>query len=94
MAPELQILTRRELRTAEPGAQREARAEEWKAQERIMICYKDRTWCLQKDCAKFETCPRALTDKEDEQAQKWWGGADYPVSAWVEQQECFEQKQV
>jgi hypothetical protein len=42
-----------------------------------MICYKDRTYCSSK--VKVHTCGREFTDEDQKNAEKWWGGKDYPL---------------
>jgi hypothetical protein len=55
-----------------------------------MIHFRDKTLCEFKKCAKFETCPRALTDDLIEQGRKWWGSDDFPVSIYISEPECYE----
>jgi hypothetical protein len=43
-----------------------------------MLCYKDRTYCGSKVTA--HTCGREFTEKDAKDAEKWWGGKDYPVA--------------
>lgn len=43
-----------------------------------MICYKDRTFCGDK--VKKHTCGREFTAQDAKDAEKWWGGKDYPVA--------------
>ena len=35
-----------------------------------MMCYRDMTFCSGDGCAKFDACPRALTDKVKAAAEK------------------------
>lgn len=54
-----------------------------------MISYRDMTFCpFNKDCADAKTCPRAYTDEVKRKAAEWWGGADAPVSLFVEKPSC------
>jgi hypothetical protein len=43
-----------------------------------MLCYKDTTFCGSK--VKKHTCGRKFTKKDAKEAEKWWGGKDYPVA--------------
>ena len=43
-----------------------------------MICYKDRSYCSDK--VKIHTCGREFTEQDAKDAEKWWGGTDYPVA--------------
>ena len=43
-----------------------------------MMCYKDMTFCYS-DCKNTE-CRRNITPTVEEEAIKWWGGDDYPMS--------------
>ena len=42
-----------------------------------MICYKDRSYCGSQ--VKVHTCGREFTKQDAIDAEKWWGGKDYPV---------------
>lgn len=59
-----------------------------------MICYRDMTFCSGDGCKKFDTCPRALTDKVKAGAAKWWGGdgSDAPIARFAEPKKlsCYE----
>lgn len=55
-----------------------------------MICYKDRTWCMQQKCKHWDACDRALTEKVMGEAEKWWGSDKAPISIYAEAPECFE----
>jgi hypothetical protein len=48
-----------------------------------MITFYDKTFCTARECSKFNTCGRALTDDVRGRAQAWWGGPNPPIS-------CFE----
>ena len=43
-----------------------------------MMSYKDRTYCGSK--VKKHTCGREFTKQDAIDAEKWWGGKDYPVA--------------
>ena len=43
-----------------------------------MICYKDKTFCS--DEVEEHTCGREFTEQDKIDAEKWWGGKDYPVA--------------
>lgn len=43
-----------------------------------MICYRDRTYCSSK--VDKHTCGREFTKQDAIDAEKWWGGKDYPVA--------------
>jgi hypothetical protein len=43
-----------------------------------MICYKDKTFCSSK--VEIHTCGREFTKEDEVNAEKWWGGEDYPVA--------------
>lgn len=49
-----------------------------------MLCYKDKTFCTQTECAIFKGCHRAATDKVKAEAEK----ADLPLSL-MAFQDCF-----
>jgi len=45
-----------------------------------MLGYKDKTWCIDKDCKG--TCGYDyLTEQEREEGTKWWGFPAFPV--WI-----------
>lgn len=59
------------------------------------MCFRDRQYCKDKSCAKFNTCDRAFTVRVEIAADKWWvrGGGkpgEAPVDLNVERPECFE----
>jgi hypothetical protein len=43
-----------------------------------MLSFLDRAFCASK--VKKHTCGRELTPELKKQAEKWWGGKDYPVA--------------
>ena len=50
-----------------------------------MITYRDRSFCAQSECAKFDGCPTAATNKVREQAK----ALDLPISL-MKFIDCFE----
>lgn len=42
------------------------------------ICFKDRTFCVSPNCTN--ECGRKLTHELEQEAWKWWGGDDAPIS--------------
>jgi hypothetical protein len=42
------------------------------------MTYKDTTFCL--STVKDHTCGREFTEQDVINAERWWGGKDYPVS--------------
>jgi hypothetical protein len=58
-----------------------------------MIGYKDRCWCVERDCISFgKDCDRALTSEVKLQAEKWWGSPGAPINVFGERPECFVKK--
>lgn len=57
-----------------------------------MMTYRDMTFCTARECSKFSDCPRALTDKVEAQAEKWWGGPGAPVARFANPKEliCYD----
>ena len=63
-----------------------------------MICYKDMTFCsFWEECKEGKSCPRALTEKVEIEADRWWlsfhgstikNGA--PICQFVKKPECFK----
>lgn len=43
-----------------------------------MICYLDKTFCSSE--VEEHTCGREFTKEHAKNAEKWWGGKDYPVA--------------
>lgn len=43
-----------------------------------MLCYKDQAYCG--DNVEKHTCGREFTAQDAVDAEKWWGGKDYPVA--------------
>lgn len=43
-----------------------------------MICFRDRTYCVSKNCTN--KCGRKLTDEVTAAAKVWWGGDDAPIA--------------
>lgn len=56
---------------------------------KIMLAYKDRTFCPYDKCSFFPKCPRALTDKVKQDAIQWWGGDDFPIAMFAGKPKCF-----
>jgi len=60
-----------------------------------MLCYRDMTFCQEKTCGEFgdgeKKCPRSLTTKVLEAADKWWenqeGGP--PIAIFTNRPDCF-----
>lgn len=60
----------------------------------MVMCFRDMAFCKYwKKCAKGEECRRALTEKVKEDAEKWWGGKNYPISWFADKPECFIKKE-
>jgi len=57
-----------------------------------MICYRDKTFCKYRDCGKFGSCDRALTEFVKDSAEKWWGNKDAPIAVFIDKPECYEEK--
>lgn len=58
-----------------------------------MMCYKDREFCTGDGCAKFERCPRALTQEVRAATVRWWGSEENVPLAVCEDPtklECYE----
>ena len=56
-----------------------------------MISYKDMTFCeFFEDCKDGEGCFRALTDTVRENAEKWFGTKNPPISKYIEKPDCFK----
>jgi hypothetical protein len=66
-----------------------------------MISYRDMTFCDGNEgkCKAFEFCPRAYTDKERKDAEKWWnphgeeepGGAPVAFFGNPKELNCYEE---
>ncbi len=56
-----------------------------------MLCYKDKTWCVLKDCRHWNSCPEALTEDVIYAAIGWWGDDDAPIMQ-SDEFKCFEPK--
>lgn len=57
-----------------------------------MMGYKDRTWCpmnINLRCARREGCYRAFTQEDQANAEKWWGGKDFPICVYSTEPDCF-----
>ena len=56
-----------------------------------MICYRDMTFCEEKKCSEFKNCHRALTNKVQKEAEKWWGSKDAPICVFLGKPDCFKE---
>ena len=57
-----------------------------------MITYKDKTWCTFSKCKNSKECKRFLTDKDKEEADKWWGKLDgTPIMVYLDKPDCYEE---
>jgi hypothetical protein len=56
-----------------------------------VISFKDRTWCIDKKCAKYDQCDRSFKSSDAVAAKQWWGSDSYPLSVFGERRECFVQ---
>ena len=56
-----------------------------------MISFHGTTYCPGDGCAKFDTCPRALTTAVQDAAKRWWGGDGAPISRFTDPREldCY-----
>jgi len=56
-----------------------------------MTYFKDKTFCSGAGCFKFSTCPFALTEKVLEEATRWWGDRNAPISRFSDptKLECY-----
>jgi hypothetical protein len=50
------------------------------------------TFCRGDGCKAFDACPRAITEKVEADARRWWGGDDYPIAQWENPKalKCYE----
>lgn len=56
-----------------------------------MISYKDMTFCNDYiTCKEGDNCFRALTPDVLEDAKKWWGDDDAPISVYSNEPSCYE----
>ena len=57
-----------------------------------MMGYKDMTWCLLGDkCSDSKDCHRVFTEKDRENAIKWWGNEDFPITTFLGEPDCFKE---
>jgi hypothetical protein len=57
-----------------------------------MIGYDDRTFCTGDGCKRFAVdCQRSLTKEIRDQAERWWGGKDVPITQFANPREleCY-----
>ncbi len=63
-----------------------------------MIVYRDMCFGREETCELFgegdDKCPRSLTEKVQEAAEKWWGkeNGGAPIDVFFETPSCFVQK--
>jgi hypothetical protein len=56
------------------------------------MVYKDKTFCtFWQYCKLGEQCSVALTPKIQEDAEKWWGNKDAPISVYLDKPDCFKE---
>lgn len=57
-----------------------------------MIAYQDKAFCTARECSKFDTCGRALTDEVKQRAEGWWGGPNPPIARFANPKElkCYD----
>jgi hypothetical protein len=57
-----------------------------------MISFRDKTFCpFWGDCEDGIDCPRALTKQVQQEAIKWWGSDEAPISMYVTEPKCFKE---
>lgn len=56
-----------------------------------MIHFRDMTFCTGAGCAKFNTCPQALTERILIESTAWWGGPYAPIARYEDptKLECY-----
>lgn len=52
--------------------------------------YRDKTWCKEDTCKYKDQCPRFFTDKDREEAIKWWGDSNFPIAMFTNTPACYE----
>ena len=57
---------------------------------KIMICYKDMTFCKKEDCKHFKYCRSAFTEEVQKGAEKWWGSKEAPIAFYQGAPDCYE----
>ena len=59
-----------------------------------MMCYKDTTFCpFYLECKNGNDCGAALTPKVEEDAKKWWGEDNPPISVYLDNPNCFKENE-
>ena len=57
-----------------------------------MMCYKGMTFCpFYLECKNGNDCKSALTSKVEEDAKKWWGKDNPPISVYLDKPDCFKE---
>ena len=60
-----------------------------------MMSYRDMTFCTggNPKCEKFDTCPRALTQAVRDNAERWWGAPNAPITRYTDPKElpCYKE---
>jgi hypothetical protein len=56
-----------------------------------MMCYRDKTFCPFRECAKFSSCPDALTDAIIKDANRWWGVENAPIAQLAVKPDCYKE---
>jgi len=54
-----------------------------------MMCYQDRTFCRDKECAQYEKCSSAYRKEHEAGALRWWGKEGAPVAFYSGRLACF-----
>ena len=61
-----------------------------------MITYKDKTWCTFSKCKNSKTCKSFLTDKDKQDADKWWrtykNYTPTPIMKYTTKPDCYEEE--
>jgi hypothetical protein len=55
-----------------------------------MLCFRDKTFCEFKECIYSKECETFLSDKLQQEAEKWWWGENPPISVYVEKPSCYK----
>lgn len=56
-----------------------------------MINFQDRTFCdFHKNCKNGVNCKDALTEEIQNEAIKWWGSQDAPISVYQDKPKCYK----
>jgi hypothetical protein len=65
-----------------------------RVKQSLMMGYADKTWCNDKSCLNFESCPTALTAKVRKKAIEWWGNEDAPILIYMDKLDCYEGEEI